>query len=258
MSKPPSLRARVTSRVGHVLVDVELDTAPGSLVIVGPNGAGKSSLLMMLMGALAVDRGRISVGARIFLDTEMGIEVPVESRRLGYVPQDYALFPHLSVRGNVDFALASSGAPLERAERAQRVDRMLADLELTPLAERRTQALSGGEKQRVALARALSLEPVALLLDEPLSALDVHARREVRYFLAAYLARVGIPTLIVTHDPLDARALGHRIAVLEAGHFTQIGTWDELALRPASRFVDELVRAGGTPAAVSETSANRI
>jgi len=244
MSKPHSLRARITSPVGRILIDVELDTAPGSLVVVGPNGAGKTSLLMLVLGALEGARGRVSVGGQIFLDTEMGIEVPLERRRLGYVPQDYALFPHLTVRGNVEFALASSASGLSREERTRRVERLLEDLDLMPLAERRTQALSGGEKQRVALARALSVEPVALLLDEPLAALDVHARREVRAFLAAYLARVGLATLVVTHDPLDACALGDRIAVLEAGHFTQVGTWSELAARPASRFVEELVQAG--------------
>ena len=253
-----SLRARLTTKVERVLIDVELDPAPGSLVVVGPNGAGKTSLLMLLLGALQVERGRIAVGAHIVLDTEMSIDVPLEHRRLGYVPQDYALFPHLTVRGNVEFALASSMSELGRAERAHRVDRLLEDLELASLADRRTQALSGGEKQRVALARALSVEPVALLLDEPLAALDVHARREVRDFLAAYLASVGIATLVVTHDPLDARALGDRIAVLEAGHFTQVGTWEELAARPASRFVEELVQAAGASSVTADAPTSRL
>jgi molybdate transport system ATP-binding protein len=183
----------------------------------------------------------VSIGDTVLLDTAASVDVPTEQRRLGYVPQDYALFPHLSVQENIDFALASQPAPPGRVERAQRVQAMLHDLGLGALAQRRTRALSGGEKQRVALARALSVGPRALLLDEPLAALDVHSRHEVRAFLAGYLTKLALPTLVVTHDAEDARALGHRIAVLEAGKITQAGTWAELAAKPASRFVAEFV-----------------
>ena len=236
-----SLRARLTARVGRLEIDAELDTVGGTLVIVGPNGAGKSSLLSLLLGALPAERGHVTIGDTVLLDTATKLDVPMEQRRLGYVPQDYALFPHLSVRENIDFALASTHAPPSKSERAQRVDAMLTDLGLTAHADRRTQSLSGGEKQRVALARALSVGPRALLLDEPLAALDVHSRHEVRGFLAAYLSKVALPTLVVTHDAEDARALGHRISVLEAGRVTQTGTWTELATKPASRFVEAFV-----------------
>jgi molybdate transport system ATP-binding protein len=222
-------------------LDVELETSPGTLVVVGPNGAGKTSLLLLTLGVLPVARGHVAVGPDVLLDSDAGIDVPLEGRRLGYVPQDYALFPHLTVRENVEFALASASTWLARSERRRRADEWLADLGLEALADRRTDTLSGGEKQRVALARALSVEPRALLLDEPLAALDVHARREVREFLAAYLAKIALPTLVVTHDALDARALGHRIAVLEAGKVVQTDTFDDLAARPASRFVAEFV-----------------
>lgn len=241
MSTPASLRAHVTARIGRLLVEAELDTTPGTLALVGPNGAGKSSLLAFLLGARPVERGHMAVGDAVLLDTQAGVDIPLEQRGLGYVPQDYALFPHLSVRQNIEFALMSGPAPLERSARKERVAAILHDLGLESHAERRTQALSGGEKQRVALARALSVSPRALLLDEPLAALDVHSRGEVRLFLAAYLNRLALPTLVVTHDADDARRLAHRIAVLEAGKITQTGTWSELVERPASRFVEELV-----------------
>ena len=225
-------------------IDVDLDTAPGTLVVVGPNGAGKSCLLSLLLGVREVERGRVAVGDTVLLDTEAGVDMPLEHRRIGYVPQDYALFPHLNVRENIAFALASSPSQLDRTAQAQRVEAILHDLGLETLGDRRTQSLSGGEKQRVALARAVSVNPRALLLDEPLAALDVHSRREVRTFLAAYLTTLALPTIVVTHDAEDAHELGHRIAVLEAGAITQTGTWEEIAARPASRFVEEFVGAG--------------
>jgi molybdate transport system ATP-binding protein len=236
-----SLRASLNGKVGRLQIDVELDTAPGTLVVVGPNGAGKSSLLAFLLGARAVEVGRISLGATLLLDTAAGYAVPLEQRRLGYVPQDYALFPHLSVRGNVEFAMRSAAPELSPAERSQEVELLLHELALVEQSARRPRALSGGERQRAALARALGAKPRALLLDEPLGALDVHARREVRDFLARYLRKLGLPTLIVTHDARDAQLLGQRIAVLEAGRITQLGSWAELAARPASAFVAELV-----------------
>lgn len=241
MSSPQALRARLTAQVGRLRIDAELDTAPGTLVLVGPNGAGKSSLLSLVLGARPVERGQVAVGAAVLLDTEAGVDVPLEQRRLGYVPQDYALFPHLSVRENVAFGLTRAARSLDRSSRALRVAGLLRELDLERHAARRPRTLSGGEKQRVALARALSIRPRALLLDEPLAALDVRSRGEVRELLATYLSRLALPTLIVTHDAQDARQLGHRIAVLEAGKITQAGTWEQLAERPASRFVEELV-----------------
>lgn len=235
------LRAQLRASVGRLRIDVELDTAPGTLIIVGPNGAGKSTLLSLLLGASPVEHGRITIGETVLLDTATGLDVPLEARGLGYVPQDYALFPHLSVRENLEFALASAPSRPDRAARSLRVEALLRDLGLEALERRRPRTLSGGEKQRVALARALSVSPRALLLDEPLAALDVHSRREVRRFLGAYLRKLELPTVVVTHDADDARVLGHRIAVLEAGEVTQTGTWPELAAQPASRFIEEFV-----------------
>lgn len=239
MSHSPLLSARLRGLAGHLQLDVELTLGEGPLVLVGPNGAGKTSVLLCLLGVLQPAAGRIQLGERVLFDSERGIDVPLEARQLGYVPQDYALFPHLSVRQNLEFALRSSGVRGE--EVGERALRVLRDLELTGLAERRATQLSGGEQQRVALARALSVRPRALLLDEPLAAFDVSARRETRAFLAEYLRHLELPTLVVTHDAADARALGERIVVLEAGRVVQSGSWAELERQPASAFVREFV-----------------
>jgi molybdate transport system ATP-binding protein len=236
-----SLRARVAAKVGPLRIDVDLDTAPGTLVIVGPNGSGKTSLLSLLLGVLPAESARIEVGGELVSDTAAGRSLPIEHRRLGYVPQDYALFPHLSVEENVAFGLSNGGSLLSPNARDERVARLLCDLDLAPLAARRPRALSGGERQRLALARALAISPRALLLDEPLAALDVTSRGEVRAFLSSYLERLALPTLVVTHDPEDARRLGHSIAVLEAGRIIQTGAWEELVARPASEFVRRFV-----------------
>jgi molybdate transport system ATP-binding protein len=244
LTEPAALRAFVEGQVGQLRITADIEATAGPLVLVGPNGAGKTTILLMLLGIVPLLRGRIELSGSILLDTSAGVEIPVEHRQLGYVPQDYALFPHLTVRQNVEFALGSSPTRGDRKTRSQRADALLADLGLDGLADRRATALSGGEKQRVALARALSVSPRALLLDEPLAALDTHARQEVRGFLAAYLARISMPTVVVTHDAADARVLGHCIAVLEAGGIVQTGTWSELEARPASPFVKEFVAAG--------------
>ncbi len=243
MTPAHPLRVQAVAHVGRMLLDVTLD-CDGSLVLIGPNGAGKSSLLSLLLGSLPVERGRISLGKEVLLDTEMNINVPIERRRLGYLPQDYALFSHLSVRENIDFALTSADPALADSQRKLRVDGHLEDLDLGSLAHRSPRTLSGGEKQRVALARALSVAPRALLLDEPLASLDVHARSEVRTFLAEYLAMVSVPTIVVTHDAADAQQLGSRIAVLEDGKLTQLGTWQELSAEPRSAFVEAFVARG--------------
>lgn len=245
MTDAAHLQIRIKATVGQLLLDVALDARPETLVLIGPNGAGKSSLLSLVLGVRPILEGRIAVGNDLLLDTKSRVDVPLERRRLGYLPQDYALFPHLTVQENLDFALKSAQPTSIPAERAARVTELLAALGLKPHAERNTQALSGGEKQKVALARALAATPRALLLDEPLAALDVHSRGEVRSFLASYLKELALPTIVVTHDAADARLLGHQIAVLENGTITQKGTWAELSTAPSSRFVEQFVSSGG-------------
>ena len=235
------LEASVKGRVGSLAIDVELDTSGGTLVVVGPNGAGKTSLLLMILGALEPESGRVAVNGQVLFDSKGGVNVRLEERGLGYVPQNYALFPHLSVLENIEFVMEC------RAERAngrvvrERAVAILEDLEMGQFAERATHTLSGGEKQRVALARALAADPSALLLDEPLHALDVGARAEVRAFLRSYLQKFDLPAIVVTHDAKDAAALGHRVAVLERGRVTQVGAWADLCAAPATPFLEELV-----------------
>ncbi len=227
-------------------MDVALETGPGALVLLGPNGAGKSTLLRFALGLVPGATGRVTAGDDTLFDSARGVDVPLERRRLGYVPQRYALFSHLDVLGNVEFALACAEPGRPSRERAQAARALLDRLGLQAFATRRPSTLSGGEQQRVALARALAGRPRALLLDEPLAALDVHARRDVRAFLAAWLDEVALPAIVVTHDAADARALGARVAVLEAGRVTQLGTWDDLARAPATPFIAALTRDGAS------------
>jgi molybdate transport system ATP-binding protein len=205
---------------GSFSLEVALATG-GVLAIVGPNAAGKSTLLAAILGVLP-STGTVSVGGRALHG------LSTEARRLGYVPQQYALFPHLDVRGNVAF-----GARRD-------VDEVLRELELTGLARRRPATLSGGEQQRVALARALATQPDALLLDEPLAALDASTRQAMRRTLRTELQRRALPTILVTHDPADAEALADEVAVLDAGRVVQRGTPAALRAQPISSFVAEL------------------
>jgi ABC-type sulfate/molybdate transport systems ATPase subunit len=224
------LEADVAASVGTLELDVQLAVGKEAVLLAGPNGAGKSTLLRMLLGILPPQRGRIALDGRTLFDGR--IDLPPEERRLGYVPQDSALFSHLDVAGNVGFGL-------RRAERAARAREVLEALEISHLARRRVETLSGGERQRVALARALAPRPRALLLDEPFAALDAQARPQLRQYLAQRLSALGLPALVVSHDPADA-SLGQRIVVLEHGRVVQQGTLAQLRAQPATPFVSEL------------------
>ncbi len=229
--------------VGSLRLAVRLDAGERPLVLVGPNGAGKTTLLLMLLGAIRPQRGHIELGSETLLDTATHVDVAPEDRSLGYVPQDYGLFPHMTVLGNVAFGLECRRR-FGRAERRERALGLLEALEVAHLAARFPDSLSGGEGQRVALARALASEPRALLLDEPLAALDASVRRQLRQFLPPRLAMLKLPTIVVTHDAVDAAAFGEDIAVLEAGRIVQRGTLSDLRQRPATPFVAEWAGAG--------------
>jgi molybdate transport system ATP-binding protein len=229
------LTGHVRTRVGNLELDVPFETEAGRLVVVGPNGAGKTSLLGVLLGVLPADEGWAAIGPSRFIDVAANVHVPTELRRIGYLPQSYALFPHLTARRNVEFGMFGKPA----AQRRERALRWLDEVGALGLAERRCDGLSGGERQRVGLARALAAEPRALLLDEPTAAMDVSHRRQVREFLGQHLTRLRIPTLVVTHDVEDAEMLGQRVMVLEAGRVTQVGTLEELARAPGTRFVEQ-------------------
>jgi molybdate transport system ATP-binding protein len=237
------LSFELEGRVGSLQLAVSLDTGERPLVLVGPNGAGKTTLLLMLIGAIRPHRGRIALDGETLLDTATDVDVVPEERGLGYVPQRYGLFPHLTVLGNVVFGLESRHR-YRRAERRKRALALLETLEVAHLAARRPDSLSGGEGQRVALARALAAEPRALLLDEPLAALDASVRRQLREFLPSRLAALRLPTIVVTHDAVDAAAFGEDIAVLEAGRIVQREAIDGLRQRPATPFVAEWAGAG--------------
>jgi ABC-type sulfate/molybdate transport systems ATPase subunit len=192
---------------------------------VGPSGAGKTTVLRAIAGAVTPREGRIDLGDRTLLDRDRRIDLPPEERRVGYVFQEYALFPHMTVRQNVAFA------------GAERADELMERFGITHLADARPGALSGGERQRVGLARALAGEPEVLLFDEPLSALDAQTRDRVRGELAELLARLALPALLVTHDFADAAALADRVGVMSRGTVLQMGTPAELLRAPADAFV---------------------
>jgi molybdate transport system ATP-binding protein len=215
------------------LESVAIDVAPGTCVAVaGPSGAGKTTMLRQVAG-LAQARGRIRCGQATWLDSERGIDVAPEQRRIGFVFQDYALFPHMSALANVEFGTGATGA-------AELLERLGID---SAAATRKPPSLSGGERQRVALARALARDPAALLLDEPLAALDPRTRAHAARELKAILAGVAVPTLLVTHDFDEAAALGDEVAILDAGRIVQQGPASQLAAQPASAFVADLTGA---------------
>jgi molybdate transport system ATP-binding protein len=212
-------------------LELDLSLDGGALALVGPSGAGKTSVLRAIAGLLTPEHGRVALGEDVWLDTTRGIDTPPERRRVGFVFQDYALFPHMSVRANVAFA------------GRERVDELLGRFGIGELAEEHPGNLSGGERQRVALARALARAPAALLLDEPLSALDAYTRVRVRAELRELLRDLALPTLIVTHDFEDAAALADRVGVLVEGRLHQIGTAAELVSAPENAFVASLAGA---------------
>ena len=224
---------------GDFRLDAAFDVAPGrTLALVGPNGAGKTTCLAAIAGLVRPQTGRIACGGEVWSDSARGIFVPPEKRHAGVVFQDYALFPHLTVERNVAYGPRARG--LDRRAAAAAAVRALDRLGLGALRGRAVATLSGGERQRTALARAVASGPRLLLLDEPFGSLDVGARRAVRSELLRFLEGLGLPTVLVTHDPLDALAFGDRIAVLEGGRVTQEGSRDELLAEPRGAFVAEL------------------
>jgi molybdate transport system ATP-binding protein len=225
---------------GDFTLRAELSVEPGEvLAVLGPNGAGKSTLLRAVAGLLAVDSGSIELDGRPVDAPDAGVFVPPEARGIGVVFQDHRLFPHLRVVDNVAFGPRSRGA--SRTEARAAATTWLERLGLTRFADRHPGRLSGGQAQRVALARALASSPRALLLDEPLAALDVQTRAEVQGELREHLAAYDGPTLLVTHDPVEALVLADRIAVIENGTVVQQGTPSEISSRPVTAYVAKLV-----------------
>jgi molybdate transport system ATP-binding protein len=227
-------------RVSAFELDVAVEAAAGEvLAVLGPNGAGKSTLIRAVAGLLALDAGALKLADRPLDEPKRGVFVPPQQRRVGVVFQDHRLFPHLRVVDNVAFGARARGIHRDSARAAAQA--WLDRLGVAELARRHPRQLSGGQAQRVALARALACEPAALLLDEPLAALDVQTRAEVQGELREHLAGFAGPTVLVTHDPIEALLLAQRIVVLERGRVAQVGSPAEITSRPLTPYVARLV-----------------
>ena len=233
----------VRARRGELDLDVTFEGDEQPIALVGPNGSGKTSVLRAIAGVLDLRDARITVGDTVLEDTSAGVRVPIEERRIGYVPQGFGLFPHLTVLENVEFGLSTGKNPMQSEERSRRALQMLSELNCASLSERSVKHLSGGEKQRIALARSLVLEPALLLLDEPLAALDATLRRTLRQFLAERLRLFQGPSITVTHDVRDVAALGAQIVALENGRIVQQGPLSLIQQSPATEFLAEFVGA---------------
>lgn len=226
--------------IEKVLADFELDVtlriSEGPLAVLGASGAGKSMLLRCIAGLEKPDRGRIVLNDRILFDSEKRIVVPARERRVGMLFQNYALFPHRTVRENLAFGIDGEAS----AARDQKVAALVDRLHLGGLESRYPRKLSGGEQQRVALARALAPEPEALLLDEPLAALDTHLRSQVELELQNTFAEYRRPTLLVTHNMEEAYRLGEQLLVLARGKVAAFGAKEEIFRRPPTAEVARL------------------
>src|SRR5580693_6910771 len=227
-------------RRGSFTLAVSLAAAAGQVLgLLGPNGAGKSTLLSAVAGLTPVSAGRIMLAGQVMDDADAGTFVEASGRPVGFVFQNYRLFPHLTVAENVAFSPRARGLGRRAARSAG--SHWLDRLRLTDLADRKPAQLSGGQAQRVALARALAGQPALLLLDEPLSALDAGTRLDVQAELKRHLADFTGPCLLVTHDPLEALVLADTLLVLEHGRIAQEGTPADVARQPGTEYVAKLV-----------------
>ena len=235
-----SLDAAVRTKLGALELDMELGADEGEVVaLLGPNGAGKTTLLRAIAGLAPIVSGQVRLDGQTLEDTAAGRYVPTEQRSIGFVFQDYLLFPHLSVVDNVAFGLRSRRVARDEARR--RAMQWLERVGMDARAQATPSQLSGGERQRVALARALAPDPRLLLMDEPLAALDATTRSDVRRDLKRHLASFRGVRLLVTHDPLEAAILADRLVVMESGHLVQSGTPIEVTEHPRSKYVADLV-----------------
>jgi molybdate transport system ATP-binding protein len=229
------IRKRIFDEPGFVL-EVDVALAPGFSIVFGPSGAGKTTLLNAIAGLEKPDLGAIAVGGTIFFDSERGVQMPVEQRRVGYVLQDLALFPHMTAEKNVRYALAG----LPRKERERQTAAILESFRISHLGARKPAEISGGERQRVALARALVTGPRVLLLDEPLAGLDAATKSKIIADLRVWNHEHHIPVVYVTHNRDEVFALGERVIVLENGGIAAQGTPHEVMTAPRQEMVAQL------------------
>lgn len=228
---------RFPSAESGFALDISADFPPGITILFGPSGAGKTTLLDCVAGLLAPDTGRISIGDRVLFDRDRRTNIPIRQRKVGYVFQDLALFPHLSVRRNLAYGLCS----LPKNRQNERIEKIVQSFRISHLLDRRPSKTSGGERQRVALARALVTDPDVLLLDEPLAALDAPTKSRIIEDLRTWNRDHRIPVLYVTHNREEVFALGERVAVLENGGLEAQGTPHEVMTVPRQETVAQLV-----------------
>jgi molybdate transport system ATP-binding protein len=207
------LAVDVEKQLGALQMSVRFEAARGATALFGPSGAGKTSVVNMIAGLLKPDRGSITLDAMVLFDAAKGIDVPPHRRRIGYVFQEGRLFPHLSVRQNLDYGRRMSRHPRDTGE----FERITALLDIGPLLDRRPGKLSGGERQRVAVGRALLMRPLLLLLDEPLASLDAGHKREILPYLVRLRDDAGIPIVYVSHTPAEVRRIATTVVRLDTG-----------------------------------------
>jgi molybdate transport system ATP-binding protein len=209
---------------GSFFLNVTFAAKDGITILFGPSGSGKTSTLRAIAGILKPEEGRISIGDRVYFDSKTGTDLPIQQRRVGYVFQDYALFPHLTAEQNVAYGIKDQ----KDHARRERAASMLSLFKVDHVRHRYPVNMSGGEQQRIALARALASDPAVVLLDEPLSAVDMETRAGLLDEVAAAQQSVGIPFLYVTHNPDEAVRLGARVVVLSAGSVSSVGPTAEI------------------------------
>lgn len=224
-----SIEFNLRKRLDEFEIDVGLELSSELVVLFGPSGAGKTMVLKMLSGIVEPDGGRVLVDGRTLFDSSRGVDVPIRKRKIGYLFQEYALFPHMTVRGNISYGV--EGDPEAKVRELVEVTR------LRGLEQRYPAELSGGQKQRTALARTLATEPRVLLLDEPFSALDYQVREKLRSDLLRIHDLYPVTTVLVTHDLEEAFMLGTRIAVINEGRIEQFGSREEVFYRPRTKNV---------------------
>ncbi|HAO94166.1 MAG: hypothetical protein A2X99_04655 [Deltaproteobacteria bacterium GWB2_55_19] len=236
---------------GEFRIDVSLSLNDDLLVLFGPSGAGKTLILKMISGIVAPDEGYVTIGSEKVFDSKTGVARPIRERKIGYLFQDYALFPHMTVFENIAYGAGAKQGAVEA-----KVKELVSLTRLTGLEERYPRELSGGQKQRCALARTLASEPRVLLLDEPFSALDYQVREKLRADLLRIHDAYPITTILVTHDLEEAFMLGRRIAVINNGRIEQSGLREDVFYRPATRDVARFIGTRniftGTVAGVNE------
>jgi molybdate transport system ATP-binding protein len=232
-----SMSVDIVKRLGGFTLQARLQAPAGFTMLLGPSGGGKTTLLNCIAGLLRPDAGRVAIGASVLFDSASHLDLAVARRRLGYVFQNLALFPHLTVAENVRYGIAKVPA----AQREQRTMALLKSFRIAHLAGRKVTEISGGERQRTALARSLVTQPRALLLDEPLAALDAATRSRIIEDLRAWNAERAIPILFVTHSPEEAFALGERVAVMEAGKIIAQGGTHQVLAAPRHETVAQIV-----------------